>query len=313
MSNSSRWIIFASVGLGMVLFLFLTMPFAAWADPAPTLITISLQAQPTSRQDFRFHGDLGDFSLDQAMPDDGDSITQTLTFTVSPGVYQITEETPITWHLSQIDCSLAEQAQIQLVTGTATLTVEEGQQMHCIFVNQRGVTIRTRSYHDHNGDRAHTLAESYQSNWTMTLYRNLNIVIGSQVTNHYGKANFNYLLPGEYTLCQQIQQSWNNSQPGLVDAAYSTPCYTFTLQPGELTILWFGNQQSSDLVPESTPTIPRAITIVQGADVAADDSGYDEWEFVDSDMNQDDRGPTIFMPLVLTLLQIIDRQTEAVL
>jgi len=302
MSNSSRWIIFANVGWGIVLFLFLTMPMDvwadAWADPTPALITISLQAQPTSRQDFRFRGDLGDFRLDQAEPDDGDSITQTLIFTVSPGVYQITEETPITWHLGQISCSLAEQAQIQLVTGTATLTLEEGQQMHCIFINQRGVSIRTRSYHDRNGDRDHTLAEGYQSDWTITLYRNLNIVLGSQAANSYGKANFNYLLPGEYTLCQQIQESWDNSHPGLVDAAYGVPCYTFTLQPGELTTLWFGNQQSGDPAPESPPTSPRAIHIVQGADVAEDDSGYDEWEFVDSDMNQDDRGPTIFMPLV---------------
>ena len=300
MSNLSRWIILTSVGWGMGIFLFLTLPFAAWADPTPTLITISLQAQPTSRQDFRFHGDLGDFSLDQAEPDDGDSITQTRTFTVSPGVYQITAETPITWHLSQISCSLPEQTQIQLVTGTATLTVEEGQQIHCTFVNQRGVSIRTRSYHDWNGNRAHTLAESYQSDWTMTLYRNLNIVLGSQATNQYGKANFNYLLPGEYTLCQQIHESWDNSQPGLVDTAYGTPCYTFTLQPGELTTLWFGNQQSGDPAPESTPTAPRAIAIVQGADVTEDDSGYDAWEFVDNDMNQDDRGPAIFIPLVFT-------------
>ena len=300
MLYSSRWIIFTSIGFGTVLFLLLTLPFAAWADPAPTLITISLQAQPASRQDFRFHGDLGDFSLDQAAPDDGDSITQTLTFTVSPGVYHLSEETPITWHLSQIDCSLAEQAQIQLAAGIATLTVEEGQQIHCTFVNQRGVVIRTRSYHDYNGDRAHTLNESYQSEWAMTLYRNLNIIIGSQATNPYGKANFNYLLPGEYTLCQTARSNWDNSQPGLVDAAYSEPCYTVTLQPGELTTLWFGNQQSGDPEPESTPTAPRAITIVQNVDVTEDDSGYDTWEFVDSDMNQDDRGPILFMPLVFT-------------
>lgn len=270
-------------------------------NPTPlAVITITLQAQPASQQDFRFHGDLGDFSLDQAGLDDGDTITQTITFSVTPGVYTVTAEVPLTWHLRQLDCTPADQTQVTLLTGQATLTLHEGDQMYCTFVNERGVTIRTRSYHDANGSRTYWLGELYTSGWEMTVYKDQNLIMGVQPTNQYGKANFNYLPTGEYAACETVSQGWENSQPGLVDPTYGGPCYVFTLQSGEIATLWFGNQRTGDPGPLTQPTLPRAIAIVQGADVASDDSGYADWEFVDTDMYQDDRPPSAFLPLAFT-------------
>jgi hypothetical protein len=125
-------------------------------------------------------------------------------------------------------------------------------------------------------------------------------VMGEQETNNYGKANFNYLLPGKYTICATGQTGWKNSQPGVAEADYGTPCYPVSLNPGEMTTVWFGNQQRDDPTPDSQPTSPRAIAIVQDADVASDDSGYDGWQFVDDDLNHDERGPMIFLPLAFT-------------
>lgn len=261
-------------------------------------ITFTLQTQPGSRQDFRFHGDLGNFSLDQIAPNDSDAITQSITFGVQPGVYTMTAETPLTWHLSQFNCTPANRIQVTLLTGQATLTVQEGDQLRCTIVHERGVTIRTRSYHDANGNRAYSLGELYASGWEMTVYKDQNLVMGVQSTNQYGKANFNYLPAGDYAVCETVSQRWENSQPGLLDPTYGGPCYTFSLQPGEVATLWFGNQQTGDPAPNTQPTSPRAIAIVQGADVASDDSGYAGWEFVDTDMNQDDRPPSAFLPLV---------------
>lgn len=264
---------------------------------APAAITITLEAGPASRQDFRFHGDLGDFRLDQAEPDDGDVITQTVVFTVTPGSYQVQEETPVTWHLQAIRCTLTEQTEIEMLFGQATLTVKEGDRMSCTFVNTRGVIIRTRSYHDGNGDRAPSLGENYLSNHTIRVYRDQNIGVGAQVTNQFGKANFNYLPPGEYAVCATLEQGWTNSQPGLTDPVYGSPCYTLILHPGEMATLWFGLQSADDSSPVPLPIDPRELVIAQGADVTSDDNGYDEWEFVDTDMNHDERGPIIFLPL----------------
>jgi len=265
----------------------------------PAVITITVQAQPASRQDFRFHGGLGDFRLDSAAAGDGDTFTDTMTFTVAAGVYTITEAVPLTWQLRQITCTPRALAQIDLRTGRAILTVNGGERLHCTFFNDRGVTVRMRSYHDNNGDRSHNLNEAYLSDSTMTLYMDVNILTGTQLTNQYGKANFNYLPPGQYTACAEPPSNWRNSQPGEVDAAYGLPCYTFTLNAGEMITLWFGHQQLGDPTPSQQTPPTRVVEIAQGADVTTDTSGYDGWQFFDHDLNQDDRGPRLYLPLAL--------------
>jgi hypothetical protein len=308
MFNPSLWLALKITGVFWLLLLFLA-PIDHLADYSTAtarsqgttaVITIRLEAQPTSRQDFRFQGNLGDFRLDQAAPDDGDPVTQTATFTVPAGIYTITEAAPQSWHLRTITCNPAAQTALDLRTGQVTLTVRDGDQLHCTFGNERGVIVRTRSYRDRNGNRSHSLDEPYLSDTTMTLYKDLNIVIGAQLTNQYGKAHFNYLLPGQYTACATIPTGWSNSQPGLVDTTYGAPCYTFTLNAGELVTLWFGNQQAGDSAPDPQTAPPRAVEISQGADVATDGSGYDGWKFVDTDLNHDERGPTLLLPLIFT-------------
>lgn len=309
MFNPSTWLALKiTSGLGLLLLLCLapveqvagSSAASALQQGATAVITITVQAQPVSRQDFRFHGDLGDFQLDSQSVDDGDALTYRQTFTVAAGVYTVTEAVPLTWQLSQITCTPRVLARTDVRTGRASLTVAAGERLHCIFFNDRGVIIRTRSYHDHNGDRSHSLAEAYLSGSTMRLYKDTNVLIGTQATNGFGKANFNYLSPGQYTACGEPPSAWNNSQPGLVDAAYGAPCYTFTLNAGEMTTLWFGHQQPGDPTPSQQTPPTRSVDIAQGADVATDNSGYDGWQFVDTDLNQDERGPRLYLPLAAT-------------
>lgn len=295
-------------GLGLLLLLcFAPMqPVAGRTDAralqqtASAVITITVQAQPQSRQNFRFHGDLGDFGLDSANGRDGDALPDSITFTVAAGVYTITEAVPLTWHLRQITCTPRALAQIDLRTGRAILTVTGGERLHCTFFNDRGVTIRARAYHDRNGDRNYSLTDTYLISSTITLYKDVNLITGTQATNQYGKANFNFLPPGQYTACAQLPSNWRNSQPGNIDVAYGFPCYTFTLNAGEITTLWFGHQQSGDLSPDPQTPPTRAVDIAQGADVTTDNSGYDGWQFVDHDLNQDDRSPRLYLPLAST-------------
>ncbi|MBX3013315.1 MAG: hypothetical protein KF832_17480 [Caldilineaceae bacterium] len=266
----------------------------------PAVITITVQTTPASRQDFRFHGDLGDFQLDQAEPDDGDAIGQTKTFTVTPGLYAVETETPLTWQLSAIDCTAGSQLNLQLIRGQAKLLLQAGDQLRCTFVHQRGVTIRTRSYHDTNGDRTPTPGEPYLRDEIILIYKDQNILLSSQVTNQHGKANFNYLPAGSYAACTVPQTGWRNSQPGVIETAYGSPCYTFALNAGEVATLWFGHQQGNDPVPPIPPTGPHALTIVQGNDVTSHDDGYDDWSLVDADMNQAEPSLSLFLPLAST-------------
>ena len=269
------------------------------SQTAPAVITITVQAQPATIQNFRFHGTLGDFQLDSTDVDDSDAATNTITFTVAAGVYTVTEAVPLTWQLRQITCTPRALAQIDLRTGRAILTVAEGERLHCTFFNDRGVTVRTRSYHDNNGDRNYNLNEAYLNGSTMTLYKDTNLLIGSLVTNSLGKANFNYLPPGQYTACSEMPSNWLNSQPGEVNVAFGNPCYTFTLNAGDMTTVWFGQQRPGDPPPPQQTPPTRAVTIFLGADVATDNSGYDGWQFVDHDLTQDDRGPRLYLPLAL--------------
>lgn len=269
------------------------------AQTAPAVITITVQTQPASIQNFRFDGTLGDFQLDSTDVADSDAATNTITFTVPAGVYTVTEAVPLTWQLRQITCTPRALAQIDLRRGHAILTVTGGERLHCTFFNDRGVTVRMRSYHDNNGDRNYSLNENYLSGALMTLYKDTNLLIGSQTTNSLGKANFNYLPPGQYTACAETPSDWRNSQPGAIDAAYGIPCYTFTLNAGEMTTLWFGQQQPDDPPPAQQTPPTRAVEIAQGADVTTDNSGYDGWQFVDHDLTQDDRGPRLYLPLAL--------------
>lgn len=306
MFNPRLWVALKVTGVLGLLLLFCFVPFESMAgrasartlsQTAPAVIAITVQAQPASIQNFRFHGALGDFQLDSSDVADGDALTNTITFTVAAGVYTITEAVPLTWQLRQITCTPRALAQIDLRTGSAILTVTGGERLHCTFFNDRGVTVRVRSYHDTNGDRHYNLNEAYLSDSTVTLYKDGNIVTGVQTTNQYGKANFNYLLPGQYSACVESPGNWRNSQPGEIDAAYGFPCYTFTLNAGEMTTLWFGHQQPGDPAPNPQTPPTRAVEIANDADVTTDDSGYDGWQFVDQDLVQDERGPRLYLPL----------------
>lgn len=260
-------------------------------------ITIAVRVAPNSRQDFRFHGDLGDFALDHALPEDSDVITRTRTFTVAPGVYQLQAELPFSWHLAQIVCIPSVLGRIDLNSAKVRLEVTPNAAVTCTFTNQREVIIRTRSYYDQNGTHSRNVGESLQAGWPITVYREQNLVVASQATNLYGKANFNFLPPGDYTICQEHSSAWRNTQPGSIDAAFGAPCYMVALLPGEMTTLWFGNQQLDDPLSDA-PTTPREIEVVQTPDVATDESGYEDAPFVDEDMLQPYRDSMLYLPVI---------------
>jgi len=79
---------------------------AGVSTPPPGTITIAKDADPALGTDFSFFGDLGTFTLDDAVPDDADGVPASLTFPgLPPGLYQVSEIVPTGWQLSDLSCT----------------------------------------------------------------------------------------------------------------------------------------------------------------------------------------------------------------
>jgi len=98
-------------------------------------ITIVKDAIPDDPRDFDFTGDLGDFSLDDALPDDTDGITDTITFpNLVSATYNVTETVPFGWDITTIVCD--DGSPTQVPTGTASIDLAPGETVTCTFTNE---------------------------------------------------------------------------------------------------------------------------------------------------------------------------------
>ncbi len=113
-------------------------------DIAPTLVVVK-DANPANGTDFSFSGTggtggLGDFTLDDADPDDGDSIGDTQDFgEVMAGVYQITEALPFGWILSSATC-VGDSGEVAITDGVE-VTLEVGDDVVCTFTNSIDISM----------------------------------------------------------------------------------------------------------------------------------------------------------------------------
>lgn len=244
---------------------------------APT-ITIVKDAQPGLKQNFRFTGDLGNFRLDDAEPDDGDRHSNAKTFTVAPGTYMVKEQRPAGWILASITCTPADKGAVDLGNWQVSINVTGGDNVTCTFVNQRNVTVNVLKYHDRNGNRRRDANEPGLPDWTMRLYDAQQNEIGVQVTDTAGQTAFIQPLPsGAYTICEELSAGWVNRQPRNLDPTYGQPCYRLMLAAGQRANVRFGNRElvatsatESD-VPEGDDGV-----LLEAVPEDKDDAGYDE-------------------------------------
>jgi hypothetical protein len=85
---------------------------AVFVQGETAAITVIKQAEPGSRRNFRFAGDLGSFRLDAPIADDGDRIGDRVTLTVPPGVYTVAEHVPARWFLGGIACDMPDRGEV---------------------------------------------------------------------------------------------------------------------------------------------------------------------------------------------------------
>lgn len=212
-------------------------------DPSPTgSITIIKDAVPDdSTLTFAFTGDLGDFNLvDPTAP----------SYTVEnlpAGTYAVTETTPVVasgkaYKLTGIECT-SENVSTSLDTATALIQLQPGEDVTCTFTNQRWPVVRARKYEDLNQNGAHDEGEPWLAGWTIRLYDEQGFTLQTAVTDGDGWVTFDPVALGEYTVCEELQPNWLNSQPGTL-GFLGQPCYTRFFAYGDDWTYLFGNYPS---------------------------------------------------------------------
>ena len=224
--------------------------------------------------------------MDDNTPDDGDEFGQQMMFTVEAGVYTITQIPLVGRFLTSITCNEPELTQIDLARATLVLTVPPEGSLACTFVNERGVNIRSRVYHDRNGDGLRNGEnETGLAQWMVTVYDHVGTQVRQSVTNEAGHANFGPLSSGVYTICETLIPDWSNSQPGMLDPTYKRPCYTVSLLPGQGTTVRFGNIESLSPHFRNLPSTARdGVEIIE--------------EPAESEEEEEESTHQIFLPVV---------------
>jgi len=118
-----------------------TCTFTNTAQPGS--ITIVKDADPDDGTDFDFSGHLGDFTLDDAVPDDVDGVSSSkISNNLPAGTYVITESSLVGWDLTDISCS--GDADVKIGTdsdfdpGDTSVTIDlgAGESATCTFTNE---------------------------------------------------------------------------------------------------------------------------------------------------------------------------------
>lgn len=187
------------------------------ALPTTGHIIIEKQTNPDgSAQSFEFNPSWSqsDFSLvDNGQHDSGE---------LNPGKYEITESVVSGWALTDpVVCTGQMQSVVTPFTGGVEIDLVAGETVTCVFTNvedagpqyENGITV-FKSY-DINGDGV--FANNDEPNlggWTFRLYDDAWSQVGSdQVTppEWPRTVSFGDLEPGNYHLCEVVQDSWSQT------------------------------------------------------------------------------------------------------
>jgi hypothetical protein len=267
--------------------------------PPQATITIVLDARPEIQTNLGFQSSFGPFILDDSAVDDGDTYTNTKSFTVAPGSYSVTRNNPTTWFTTAITCTPDGNATINLPQRRATITVVSGDNVTCTFTVERAVRITARAFNDLVRTNANLGKRNAGDPWLnsqpMTLTTSPTQTLGSGVTAPVGtlsQISFANLRSGSYTLCTGFPTGWTLTTPTAVDPAYGQPCKTVTLSPGQAAIVLFGAYQ---------PAVAASVSVTPEEELITDDDSIVEMPYdpvEDETATAEDGLLRLFLPLI---------------
>jgi hypothetical protein len=259
------------------------------SQTGPATITISKDAQPEHRRRFRFTGSLGSFQLSG----DGASPASARTFTVNAGVYTVTERVPANWLLTDIACTPAPKAAVDLSANQVVLNASSGDNITCTFINQKVAVVRAFLFHDSNGNGTRQGREPVNTGWIVNLFDSQNQLTASGVTNRQGKVSFTGLRPGAYTLCEVLQDGLTNVQP----------CVAFQALPGTTTTVTFANRGAGAVRNSGTDFLMSQITSQKVEDPEVDEdivANDDAWlnDHAPQEGDESEAANQLYLPVV---------------
>lgn len=200
-------------------------------------LTIFKDAQPNVPGIFNFTTTgtgLASFSLDDDPATAGTTNQKQFTGLL-PGAYAVTEEALAGWKLDGYTCNSAYS---NVATTTVGVQLSAGQNVECTFTNIKYGSISGYKFNDLNGNGKWDTNEPALGQWAIFIDKNNNgtYEAGQDVlitTNQDGLFVFENLLPGNYSIFEQIQTGWVQT---LAPPALTLPAGQ------ELTNANFGNQ-----------------------------------------------------------------------
>ena len=278
------------------------IPYGPSLTPPPTntsRITLIVDALPDSKQNFRFSSSLGSFKLDDATPDDGDSVVRSRQWDVPASTYTFTADIPYSWFFQNISCTGDNPFAVNQQTGVLTISAQVGKASICTVSIGRASHLLGRTWNDRNADGMIARNEPMQPGWRLALSSQVDpksVPTRVLLSNAFGQANFNNQAASRYKLCEQPQTAWRGTKPTAKDAD-GQPCYWITIPPGKSITLWFGNTQvppalttpvlgDDDIIPE----------LVDRPEVPFDEAGYDGHIYEDADLQI----RVVYLPILLT-------------
>jgi uncharacterized repeat protein (TIGR01451 family) len=213
-------------------------------------ITIIKDSIPNNGQDFNFSttGGLGSFILDDDGNNNNTRSNTKILNDVAAGTYTITEGTAGGWKLTNLVCDDGN-GSVDLSNRSATINLEAGENITCTFTNTKLAEVWGFKFNDKNANGNWNLlqGEFGLGNWKIFIDQNANQTYDSgepyDLTSNFiltrGFYEFEHLLPGTYTLCEEMQSGWTNTTP---------LCQNVNLTPGDIDhFVDFGNVQLSDI------------------------------------------------------------------
>jgi len=247
---------------------------------APSRITIIKDAQPDSKQNFRFQGALGTFRLDDPATDDGDNKHREESFTVNEGAYLVREVSNRRWQLTAINCSSDTEntipATLDLANGQVTINLRQSEKITCTFVSERFSKIKVQSFDDKNANGQKNRGEGGLANVTYTLYDSSGQAIETKSTNQKGRLNFDSITSGTYLVCEDVPSDRQNTLPGTLDPQLQQPCHTFTVTAGTRAKLFFGNTTTPTANAAGIVDVNDGILIEEMPDIIDENGGYED-------------------------------------
>ncbi|MDX9848796.1 MAG: hypothetical protein RBT74_17590, partial [Tenuifilaceae bacterium] len=170
-----------------------------------------------------------------------DVLGQTSANGIKTGIYWISEENKPGYDVMQGSCTLNGQPTGNggIVDSFGGVEVAKDTTTYCTFINTPNGTIHGYKWEDLNGNRERDCKnieedggefrsnicekESLLDNWTINLYQSngeggfgsepIRTMVTDSGSEHFGWYWFEHLLPGQYKVCEVLEDSWTQTYP----------------------------------------------------------------------------------------------------